>query len=312
MSTDLEFNEDFIPIPLETVPLETPLPFPLYVKVAGKWVCFRAINDTLTKKRVETLGERIDTISVTRQDWNYFLEYLERICTIESKDMEKVAKNMRTLLLTFGKHLEESKGLEKNAVNKLRALGIKLADLLYSNPKLIPHLMKRYQQSDVYYASHSTNVAIYSLAIAHKLKFSLEDARLLAFSCLVHNIGNSVVSPELLYKAGKLSEEEFKEMQRHAQQGSEILEYMDAPTEAIFVARQHHEKMDGTGYPLNLKNDEIHVFSKICSIADVYDALLSNKPSGTSPLKPDEAIEQMRSMKGKFDPVILSTISGNA
>lgn len=312
MSTETEVKNEFIPIPLETVPLETPLPFPLYVKVAGKWTCFRTTDDTLSKERVETLGKRIDTISVPRDNWNSFLDYLERLCTIESKDVELVAKNMRTLLLAFGKHLEESRGLEKNAVNRLRMLGIKLADFMYAHPKMIPQLMKRYQQTDVYYASHSTNVAVYSIAIAHKLGFNIADARLLAFSCLVHNIGNSIVPYELLYKTGELTEEEFSKMKRHASQGSEILEYMDAPSEAVIVARQHHERVDGMGYPWNLKNDEIHPFSKICTIADVYDALLSNRPSGSTAVKPTEAIEQMKAMKGKFDPVILNTIGGNA
>ena len=283
-------EEEYVSVPLEAIPLGVPLPFPLYIKVAGKWTCFRAVNDVLTAERVLSLERHRDSVSVPKNNWSVFLDYLERMCVVDSDEVGVIAKNMRTLLVAYGKHLEESKGLEKNAVHKLRGLGIKLADFVYQHPQTVPFILKRYQQSEIYYASHATNVAVYSLAIAQKLTLSLEDARVLSFSCLVHNIGNSTVPVELLYKSGQLTDEEYEKMQSHPKLGSEILEYMDAPSETVLVAKQHHECIDGRGYPRNLRGREIHTFSKICTIADVYDAMISKKPSGKPGLRDRKSV----------------------
>ena len=86
---------------------------------------------------------------------------------------------------------------------------------------------------------------------------------------------------------------------------------MDCPTEVVLTAKQHHERVDGAGYPYGLWGAEIHLFAKICAIADVYDALTSNRPGGKVPLAPKVAVETMQKMKGQFDSNILSTF-GNA
>jgi HD-GYP domain-containing protein (c-di-GMP phosphodiesterase class II) len=128
----------------------------------------------------------------------------------------------------------------------------------------------------------------------------------LVFAALVHNIGYALIPQEILYKQEKLSEEEWKIMKGHSSQGAELLEYLDVPTEVVLVARQHHEHINGKGYPTGLHGDEIHLFSRICSIADVYDALTSQKPYGAPPLSPSQAIVRMQEMEGKFDPHILN------
>lgn len=299
-------SETYIPTPLDTIPRDVPLPFPIHIRVAGKFILFRNLNDTLTNERVSSLNEKVDAVFIPETSWLAFLDYLDDVCEIAVEDPDTAAKNMHALLVAYGRHLEQMKVVERETIAKLRRLGYRLATLTKEHPNVTAKLLKRYKETSVYFSSHSANVAVYSTAIAHKLNMPIAEVEQLAFACLVHNIGNSLVPTGLLYKEGKLTEEEWRVVRAHSYQGAQLLEYMDAPTEVVLTAKQHHEHMDGKGYPLNLTGPEIHPFARICSIADVYDALTSRKPYGNKqPLEPDGALSEMRGMQGKFDPDIL-------
>lgn len=307
MDIQNETPEYFV-TPLDSIPLDVPLPFPIHVKVADKYVKFREVNDALSTERVLSLGQKVDAVFIQNGAWISFLDYLESICDISVADPETAAKNIHNLLVAYGQHLEQMQVLDQKTVNKLRKLGYRLADLCIAHPEVQGKLLKRYRETSVYFSSHSANVAVYSIAIARKLKFTESQIRDLSFACLVHNIGNSLVPPAVMYKKEKFNEEEWQMVKGHAEKGAQLLEYMNAPSEVVATVRQHHEHVDGRGYPNGLKGEEIHPFARICSIADVYDALISKKPYGKEPLEPKAAVSEMQTMVGKFDPDILKMI----
>lgn len=126
--------------------------------------------------------------------------------------------------------------------------------------------------------SHSVSTAVYSLLIARELELSQGMLEKLVAGALLHDVGKTVMDPGVLFKAGRLSDEEFEQIKLHTVFGYEMLQHCSTLTElSKQIALSHHERLDGSGYPNRLKGDEIHEFSRIVAIADVYDALTSDR-----------------------------------
>jgi len=134
------------------------------------------------------------------------------------------------------------------------------------------------RQRDEYTAIHSMNVCIFALTFARYLGMTAEEMNELGVGALMHDIGKMRVPLEILNKQGSLTEEERAIVKKHAQHGYEILKSTEGiPAAAIEVAYSHHERKHGTGYPRGLSGDEIHLFARIVSIVDIYDAITSDR-----------------------------------
>ena len=132
---------------------------------------------------------------------------------------------------------------------------------------------------DTYTFAHSVNVAILSSLLGVLLKLSREEQLKLTLGGLLHDIGKITVPYEILTKAGHLTDDEWSVMQRHPEAGRQRLKKM-FPNDTLLstIALQHHEHIDGSGYPNHLKGEQIHRYGRIVAIADVYDALTSVRP----------------------------------
>lgn len=132
--------------------------------------------------------------------------------------------------------------------------------------------------SDEYTFKHSVDVATMSMIIAKNMGYSQDDIYSIGVAGLLHDIGKSKVPLEILNKPAKLNDEEFKVMKNHTVFGYEIIKEKENFSQAIALAvLQHHEKMNGRGYPLGVKADKITDFAKILSVVDVYDALVTER-----------------------------------
>lgn len=132
------------------------------------------------------------------------------------------------------------------------------------------------QIDDSTYA-HCLNVALIARMLGEWMNLSQNDLQTLTLAGLLHDIGKCMIPPEILNKPGSLSSEEYEEIKKHAQYGAEILESQPIDKRIIRASLMHHERCDGSGYPLGLKCDNIDDFGKIISIADVYDAMTANR-----------------------------------
>jgi putative two-component system response regulator len=140
------------------------------------------------------------------------------------------------------------------------------------------------------------------LALEHGL--AEEQAEMILNAAPMHDIGKIGIPDRVLLKPGKLNAEEWKTMQSHVAIGAEILSghQSDLMEAARIIALHHHEKWDGSGYPAGLKGDEISIEGRICAIADVFDALLSERPY-KKPWSVDKALALIEEEAGKhFDP----------
>lgn len=127
--------------------------------------------------------------------------------------------------------------------------------------------------------NHVKRVAEYSYVLALKYGMKQEEAELLKTASPMHDIGKVAVSDDILKKPGKLTDEEFKIMQSHSLIGYNLLKNSNRHIlkAAATVAHEHHEKWNGKGYPQGLKGEEIHIYARITALADVFDALGSER-----------------------------------
>jgi HD-GYP domain-containing protein (c-di-GMP phosphodiesterase class II) len=131
---------------------------------------------------------------------------------------------------------------------------------------------------DRYTHTHSNNVSKISVAIGEELGFSDSFLEELEISALLHDVGKIGIPDEVLNKPNKLTEEEYKIIQSHTLIGADLLSEIDFLSKNISLgALEHHEKLDGSGYPYHKKNDEISLFGKLLAVADIYDALTAKR-----------------------------------
>lgn len=156
--------------------------------------------------------------------------------------------------------------------------------------------------------SHLDRVALISRLIAEELGFDRKQARVIFLATPLHDVGKLAVRDAILMKPGRLTPEEFAEMQLHTEFGSEILK--DSSSELIQTAQRiaasHHEKWDGSGYPNGLKGTDIPIEARIVAVADVFDALCSQRPYKPAWPK-DRALQEIVDGSGRhFDPACVA------
>lgn len=128
---------------------------------------------------------------------------------------------------------------------------------------------------DDYTYQHSVQVGMLSYYLATWLDYSTDEAALIGKAGFLHDIGKSKISGDILNKPGKLTNDEFEEVKRHTVYGHEIILGSFEEDSIAIGALQHHERMDGSGYPHGLKGDDIHPISKIIAVVDIYSAMIS-------------------------------------
>ena len=191
-------------------------------------------------------------------------------------------------------------------VARMQELANDKIDPLVDAPGVMNHLLM-IRHTDDYTFEHSVNVAVLSGVIGKWMGLKGQNLRDLIFAGLMHDIGKSQVPPEILNKPGKLSADEMEIMKRHTIQGYYLLkEVPRTPLVIMWSVLQHHERMDGSGYPLHLRGSNIHEFARIISVADVYDAMTSDRVyrRRTTPYHVVEAL--FRQMFNVLDPVVCS------
>ena len=214
-----------------------------------------------------------------------------------TKPVDKVeflarAKNMLSLNLARKQLADHASWLSGEVRKATREIAERERETVF-------RLSKAAEYRDPETGAHILRMAHFSKLIARELGLSVEDQQLLLEAAPMHDIGKVGIADKILLKPGRLEPEEFEIMKQHAIFGYELLKGSSSKVlqAGAEIARGHHEKFDGTGYPYGLKGDAIPIFSRIVAVADVFDALTSERPYkkawGT-----DEALAFIRSGAG--------------
>lgn len=303
-------NSRLMSMPLSSIPTDVPLQYPVYVKVNDKFVLFRNAGDVLTSERSGQLASKnVESAFISKDDLKSFVALLEKGLQAVGirANPEIQGMGLRNLLHVYWKVLEEKKELDQTLFNHIKDATAKVPLLFAQDRSLAVKLLKRYQSPIEYYSNHSVNVSLYAVAIGMKVKLSEDELRNLALAGCAANIGIIEIPREILYKPGDLDEKEWAVMKAHPKRSEEILKLLFAPAEVAQAAGEHHERFDGSGYPSGKKGEEISVMGRILSIAEVYNALTSNKPWSPA-VSATEAVDMMGKMDGRFDTSLLSFV----
>jgi putative two-component system response regulator len=180
-------------------------------------------------------------------------------------------------------------------------------DLERSQAEVIGRLAIAGEYRDEDTGDHTMRVGTISSMIASRMGMPFDFVRLIAMAARLHDLGKIAVPDHILRKPGKLTPEEFDEMKVHCMVGAEILKngLTGLCQMASRIAASHHERFDGTGYPSGLVGEEIPIEARIVAVADVYDALIHERPYKAA-WSAEAAVAEIRNQRGKhFDPVVV-------
>lgn len=206
-----------------------------------------------------------------------------------------IQKQNYTNSLSFNENLEaalaihsKAKTVVDNMFNAVRSGGLfhlnqvrQSVEDCVNNIIVNPHSMlwlSMIKNKDEYTSEHSLNVAILSIALGRAEGLAQSDLEDLGICAMLHDVGKTKIPNEILNREGSLDEQEFEVMKMHTIHGKKLLiRQPDIPDAAVDVALSHHERMDGSGYPVGLTADEIPYLVRIVAIADAYDAMTSGR-----------------------------------
>lgn len=306
------YPPDFIPIHLEVVRTDELLPFELYLRLnyngRVRFVLYKKKGLSLGEKdRTKLVENQVSTLFIRTTDIEEYQKYIER--ELEEVDSEKEVKRKALLLYEssacmlreifenpeYGFKIDEMTNFVENAVTSM-----------LNNPKVIKFMLSM-ATHDYFTYTHSVNVFVLVLGTTYHLGYKEEKLlKEIGLGALMHDIGKRNIDRRILQKRGPLSPDERKEVERHPLYSAEILQSVGSvPWRAREIALQHHEKIDGSGYPYGLEGHEISKFSKITCIADIFDALTTDRPykQGVQPFKALNIM--LKEMRTKLDMSLL-------
>jgi HD-GYP domain-containing protein (c-di-GMP phosphodiesterase class II) len=184
--------------------------------------------------------------------------------------------------------------------------GIEAAQLLQKQRDLflntITILAQAVELRDEYTGGHTARVSSYALLLAKHLNLPPSDLHLIRIGTPLHDIGKIGIDDAILRKPGRLTPEEFKVMQTHTVKGAAILGTLPDLAPVVPIARSHHERWDGQGYPDALAGEQIHRLARIVAVADAFDAMTSDRPYRRG-MAPEVAFAEVQKQSGRqFDP----------
>ena len=246
-------------------------------------------------------------VLISKSDIPLYNEYLNavlRSTRVSGKNLERfkallVKENSKIIMKDLfddprsGENIKEA----RNAVSAM-------IDSITGNKDTIHDLLSL-RGFDYYTYTHSVNVGVLSIGLGVAINLSKDDAEKLGVGALLHDIGKSSIPSEILNKQGRLDNREFLIIQSHVFEGERLLkENTEIHCESIPAVVQHHEKINGRGYPLHLAEKEIALFGKITAIADCYDALTTTRPYRQA-LTPFQALVTISKETGNYDAELL-------
>ena len=294
---------DYQPIPLHSLRINTVTNFDVYIEVPGpdrkdNFVLYRNRDIPFLESTRRNLADHgTDTLYIDASDRRQYQLYLEENleAIIEDEDISPAEKSKAAYECAAGlveglledprsgEHVKRSKGFISDLVGYL----LNDSRAFFSLMSSISFDYRTY--------THSVNVAVFGIALAHRLeRYTRETINMIGSGLILHDVGKGLIERDILNKQGSLDTGEWAIMRQHPEEGAKLLRTLgQVSEEALIIVEGHHERLDGSGYPRGLKGDAIHPYARIAAIADVFDALTTQRPHRPA-LSSFAALEIMR------------------
>jgi len=285
-------------------------------------IAYKIVNNNLVKVAIPIVSEErcegicfygIECKSTSSEDVEYYISLCNFI-TIAIKNAIYYS-NLKKQKSEIEDLYEKSTYMNERLKDTIEELNKSKAELEKKNQEIerffyetILCLSKAIEYKDVYTKGHCERVQSIALKIADELSLSEEEKNVLKVACLLHDIGKIGVKEDILNKKGSLEDHEYKEIQKHPLIGYNILKDLEFTDRIKKVVLQHHERVDGRGYPFGLKDEEIDLLAKVVAVADAYDAMTSDRPYRKAFDKQAALSEMKRCAGSQFDTTIVEKL----
>ncbi len=299
---------EYLPVNSSSLRTDTKIGCDLYLLVetsAGSRCILYCRGDAVfdNNKRENLLEKNISRLFIKKEDQKKYYEYLENnfqdIIADKRISSDEKAKIVHSTATNLIRDLFNSP--RTGTIERTKTFACNMVDYILKEGRAAHSLLK-IAIHEYYTYTHSVNVAAVGTLFAQSIGLGENELKNLCSGILVHDIGKTRISTDILNKKGKLTKEEFAKIKEHPEMGVEVLkETGNGFTDEYTITLQHHENYDGTGYPYGLQKEEIHRCGRIARIIDVYDALTTNR-SYANAVRPFAALVEMKDkMSNCFD-----------
>ncbi|WP_315852571.1 HD-GYP domain-containing protein [Rubripirellula reticaptiva] len=305
------FVTDLIPISVSTLLPTEVVGLDLFRQETESEHCklYRAADYPLTLDDLSRLKHRgVTRLFINKASRSVYQSYLRKVATTSGPDAFPLTARVGALNEVVRDVLESAFKRDDvtETVNAAEKLGSLATELITQDEFTVSDLFQVLHH-DYATFTHSANVAFYSGLLANELGYSKEDVEKITTGGLLHDLGKLEIGEHILCKPGKLNDDEFRIIRLHPTLGFKKLAHRDDLNEGqLMMAYQHHERLDGKGYPVGCVSDDIHPWAKICAVVDVFEALTSQRPYRT-PMTRSKAIALLQRDSGThFDSEVLA------
>ncbi len=211
-----------------------------------------------------------------------------------NKNLEERIKEKTAELVKTNQGLIKEIKVREEVENELLTANVKLNKLLNDT---VGGLVSAIELRDPYTAGHQRRVTQLAMAIAQKMNLSKDELDCIRIAAMIHDIGKINVPAEILSKPGTINQFEMELLHSHPQAGYDILKEIEFPWPIAETVLQHHERLDGSGYPNGLKDDKILIQAKVIQVADVVEAMSSDRPYRPA-LGTEKALNELNENRG--------------
>lgn len=310
----------YLPVPLAHVPAAAFEGVEVYLRAdadavpadaEGVFTRFADATKPFTRdQRRLLLGNGVQLVYIRMADQVRFREQIESSIVEIAEDPRMAISAKATVLYETGVELINELLADPDLVRmsrRLEHLSRAVATVVLNDPSAFSHLFTA-AHHDFYTATHLVNVATYMVPLAHALGHrDADELSLISQAGLLHDIGKLYVPEPVLNKPGKLDDDDWWFLRTHPERGCEHLrKYAGIDPLIITVAGQHHERLDGSGYPAGLKSDEIHPIARICAVVDAFDAMTAFRPFKRRTFSVPEALRIIEEeTPQRYDPEVV-------
>lgn len=310
----------YLPIPLDQVLVRALAGMPVYLATgnegANRFTLYCAQNARFTefhKRRLQEAAVRFIYLPIDCHA--RFRRQVEKELITIVTDPAVAAGSRAALVYQTSLELIDDllaeQDLGKN-MPRVQHVARAVSTMVINQPKAFSHLYAT-AQHDFYTATHMVNVGTWITSLA--LAMGITDPAELESACtggMVHDVGKMFVPEEILNKTERLSDEEWAVLRSHSARGHEHLRSQGVSSDIVLrITLEHHERMDGTGYPSGLKGDQMHPLSRICAVVDSFDAMTACRPFKNRVKTIAEALAILQSeAPAKYDPKVVEAWAG--
>jgi putative nucleotidyltransferase with HDIG domain len=229
----------------------------------------------LLQKGCKHINRFTDKLRNKGIDAVYIKDEISKDIKLKEPVTEKTRSKSRQQIRQAVENLKQNNRID---ISKVDTQITNIIEELITNKDLLAGMVK-INNKDNYTFNHSVNVAILALKLGIALNYSQPKLKELGLGAMLHDIGKLEIDSQLLTKTGNLTKKEYETIQQHPSEGAKLVQNnYNLPATALHIIKYHHERINGSGYPEGKTSHSIHNFALITGIADVFDALTSNRP----------------------------------